>query len=405
MRIIRDAVHGHIHVENDALRLLDTPQMQRLRRVAQLGFCSLVYPGANHTRFEHSLGTYHLASVLCSLMGASIPQDELRTFRLAALLHDVGHPPMSHTTERVLCTFDGLIHTNIEHIMRATELEEMLGEVGLSLGEVGRLARGNTELGRLLSSEIDVDRMDYLVRDAHYTGVAYGLVDVQHLLHQLTLKGGKAVLLEGGVHAAESLLVSRFLMYPTVYLHHVSRIAECMLGAGIESLLSSGCAKPSAIRMMDDWELFQLLASSEDELASEMVARIKGRRLYKRAVYVGMDAIECSLELLGRKDRLATQIAQEAGVEKHEVLVDIPPMPEMEEMKTLVECGGELKRLEQVSEVVRVLGAAHAKSWRLGVFCPEEHVERVARAARSILGISQTSQCTLDMEAGHEKNA
>jgi len=405
MRIIRDAVHGHIHVEDDALRLLDTPQMQRLRRVAQLGFCSLVYPGANHTRFEHSLGTYHLASVLCSLMGVSIPRDELRVFRLAALLHDVAHPPLSHMTERVLCTFDGLLHTHVERIMRASELEEVLGEVGFSLREVERLVRGDTELGKLLSSEIDIDRMDYLVRDAHYTGVAYGLVDVQHLLHQLTLKEGRTVLLEGGVHAAESLLVSRFLMYPTVYLHHVSRIAECMLGAGMESLLCSGYVKPSAIRMMDDWELFQMLAGSEDELACEMAARIRDRRLYKRAAYVGMDALECSLELLGRRDRLATQIAQEAGVERHEVLVDVPPMPEMEEMKTLVEWGGELKRLEQVSEVVRVLGAAHAKSWRLGVFCPPEHLEKVARAARSVLGIFQTSQCTLDMEAGNEKNA
>lgn len=398
MLVIRDAVHGHIHAEDDAVVLLDTPQMQRLRRVSQLGFCSLAYPGANHTRFEHSLGTYHLARVLCSLMEPSVDADELRAFRLAALLHDAGHPPLSHTLERVLSRFDGLSHTHIERMFASSELEEALERVGLSLKDVGRLIRGKGLLGPLLSSEIDIDRMDYLVRDGHYTGVAYGLVDIQHLLCHLALKGGKVVLLEGGVHAAESLLVSRFLMYPTVYLHHVSTIAGCMAGAALESVLSSGYASASQVRSMDDWELFHMLLGSDDELAREMAERIKTRRLYKRAVYVGMDAVHTPHPFEGRERRLALRIAQRAGVDEHEVLVDVPPMPEMEEMRVLVESGGELKRLEELSDVVRVLADAHAKGWRLGVFCPAEHVQGVAEAAWEVLGRSKGTQHTLDME-------
>jgi len=398
MLVIRDAVHGHVHVEDDAITLLDTPQMQRLRRVAQLGFCSLTYPGANHTRFEHSLGTYHLASVLCSLMETSIDADELRAFRLAALLHDVGHPPLSHISERVLSNFDGLSHTHIEDIMEATELGDTLEELGLSLKEIGGMIRGKGQLGPLLSSEIDIDRMDYLVRDGHYTGVAYGLVDIQHLLRQLALKSGRVVLLEGGVHAAESLLVSRFLMYPTVYLHHVSAIAGCMVGAGMESLLSSGSTTTSEIRQMDDCELFHYLLNSGDELACEMATRIKSRRLYKRALYVGMDAVQTPSLLKGREKRLSCLIAESAGLCEGDVLLDIPSMPEMEETKVLVDSDGEFKRLEELSDIVRVLATAHAKRWRLGVFCPEEHVAVVAEAARKVLDISQSTQHTLDME-------
>jgi len=351
MTEIRDPVHGYIRLEGLASELADTPQMQRLRWIRQLGLASLVYPGANHTRFEHSLGAYHLADLLSRQLG--LDEEESRTVCAAALLHDLGHGPLSHATEAVLSSFIRKEHESIMDLLRRGEIAEVLSDHGLMAADIQKAVNGSG-LGQIVSGEIDVDRMDYLLRDAHYTGVAYGVIDRLRLLQKMTLHDGKLVVEAGGVSAATSMLISRLLMHPSVYFHHVCRISECMIAAAIRRAIEDG-ASPAAIRAMDDMELFAFLASAGG-YAAEMAERIRSRRIFKRAVYI---------------------------------LLDNPALPDAQEgsFPALVE--GEVRPLREVSPLVSILERAHKATWRFGVYCREEDREKVAQAARRALNLKK----------------
>ena len=197
MSTIKDSVHDHIAVEGVAEALLDTPALQRLRRITQLGTASFVYPSANHTRFEHSLGVYHLANEALGHLGIEGPQAE--RVRAAALLHDIGHTPFSHNTEDVLEREAGKSHDDVHDLIRGSPVERVLVDHDIDPDRVADLIAGDGELGQLVSGELDVDRMDYLVRDAHHTGVPYGTIDHGRLVRELRLVGGELVLAEGNV--------------------------------------------------------------------------------------------------------------------------------------------------------------------------------------------------------------
>jgi HD superfamily phosphohydrolase len=238
-----------------------------------------------------------------------------------------------------------------------------------------------------VSGEVDVDRMDYLTRDAHYTGVAYGVIDYQRLMETMTINGGHLALEEGGVHAAESLLVSRLLMYPTVYFHHVSRIAQKMLDVGVRVMVDEG-ADPRKIRDMDDLELTVAMTSAGG-YPGEIISRIRRRRLFKRAVYVGRDRIESPATVdREREGRVAEEIAELAGIDPLYVLVDKPGLPKISEGNVaIIGEDGETKPLREVSPLVTIMESAHLAAWRLGVYTTEENRERVKKAAMSHLNI------------------
>ncbi|MEF8831015.1 MAG: HD domain-containing protein, partial [Halobacteriales archaeon] len=168
MKTIKDPVHDHIQVAGVAEDLLDTPDVQRLRSISQLGTASLVYPSANHTRFEHSLGVYHLAGRALDHLGIEGTQAE--RVRAAALLHDVGHVPFSHNLEDLIHRRTGKYHDDVDDLLDRGAVGDVLRGHGLAPREVAKLVAGEGELGQLVSGELDVDRMDYLVRDAHHTG-------------------------------------------------------------------------------------------------------------------------------------------------------------------------------------------------------------------------------------------
>ncbi len=390
---IRDPVHGYIKMDDLCLSLLDTPQLQRLRWIRQLGLACLVYPGACHSRFEHSLGAYHLAAMLCSRLELS-NEDSMKV-RAAALLHDIGHGPLSHATETLLSRYLRRGHESVIELLRAEEIRNPLEEEGITAEEIQRLIKGETELGKIVAGEIDVDRMDYLIRDAHYTGVAYGVFDCLRLTERMHLSSGRLMIDSGGIHAAESLLLSRLLMQPTVYQHHVCRICECMISSALRYMIEELNADPAYIHKMDDFQLFSMMASSLG-YAAEIADRIKSRRLFKRAVYVGVESLEF-VPKTGSERRLAEEISAEANLDERYVLVDCPPPPEVPEGRFQVEVDGEIMQIREVSPVIRMLEEAHKATWRLGVYTPAEHRERVARAAERCLGIRKPPiQHTLD---------
>src|SRR5659263_781013 len=309
MKVIRDPIHDYIELDELALSLIETPQVQRLRRIRQLGFSNLVYPGANHTRFEHSLGVYHLAKHLIK----QVDERQRNELLAAALLYDMGYGSFSHATEEVILRYTRKSYEDIEELLRKGEISDILKEYSLSPRAIARHIRGETNPGQIMHSEIDVDRMDYLVRDAHYTGVAFGLIDHVRLIHELKFNENRLVLNIRGLQAAESLLVSRFLMHPTVYFHHVSRIAESMCHHGAQYMVENGL-DPKLFRRMDDCT-FMMEMKKAGGYASEIVNRLDERRLFKRALYTDFHSVNIDVEKLQKSaKRIENEIAQIAGI-------------------------------------------------------------------------------------------
>jgi HD superfamily phosphohydrolase len=396
---IRDPVHGYVKLDDFARALISTPQMQRLRWIKQLGLANLVYPGANHTRFEHSLGAYHLARVLADHLG--LDEEEKLKVGAAALLHDVGHGPLSHATEAALSPYLRREHESVIDLLRKSELREVLGEHGLLPQEIQSTIYGENRLGQIVSSEIDADRMDYLIRDSHYTGVAYGVIDHLRLIKMMKVHLGDLVVESGGIQAATSLLISRLLMHPAVYYHHVCRISECMISGGIRRMIGDGI-EAGEIKAMDDEELFSSM-TAHGGIAAEMVSRIKSRRLFKRAVYVGLESLESNSRSWGDERRIAQEIADQAGLDPDYVLVDNPALPDAEEGDFPVLVDGEVKPLRDVSPLVAILEKANRANWRFGVYSRDEDRERVAQAAKKCLNLKKSPiQHTLkDIDNGY----
>jgi HD superfamily phosphohydrolase len=383
MKDIRDPVHGYVKLDSVALELSGTAQVQRLRWIRQLGLASLVYPGACHSRFEHSLGCCHLSRLLSIHLGLDERQRML--VMAGALLHDIGHGPFSHASESVLGSYLHKKHENIIDRLRSPEIGSILDSYGISSREVQQTITGQTEIGKIVSGEIDTDRMDYLIRDAHYTGVAYGVADHLRLMEKMRMIQGRLVVEAGGVQAAESLLVSRLLMHPTVYYHHVCRIAEAMLGCAIRHMIEQSIEDASGIGRMDDFQLFARM-SEVGGYPSLIADRLKARRLYKRAIYVGREFID-PLLISGSDRRIAEEIAGMAGIEHELVLIDNPPPSDVAEGSFPVYANGAMRELREVSPLAATLEQAHKATWRFGVYTPKEHRDKVRRAAEKCLNV------------------
>ncbi|WP_336343932.1 HD domain-containing protein [Halalkalicoccus ordinarius] len=398
MKTIKDSVHDHIVVDGVARALLDTPEVQRLRHIKQLGTVSLVYPSANHTRFEHSLGVYHLACEALSQLG--IEGRAAERVHAAAILHDVGHGPYSHNVESVIERHTGKYHEDVDDLVEQGPVGEVLREHDLEPARVSGLIGGEGQYGGLVSGELDVDRMDYLVRDAHHTGVPYGTIDSGRLVRELRFVDGELVLGEGNVQTAESLLVARALMNPTVYSHHVARIGKSMLRRGAERLIANGETTPEGLRRMDDHDLLVALRTADS--TERIAGRLARRELFKRAVWSEYRDVPDDLLELSHEETVEyeTAIADRAGVDPDDVILDVPAYPSMTESTTRVIVGGEIRRLEEQSPLVRTLRGVQLNQWRLGVYAPAEATDRVGHAAEAVLGLDTDGRLISDAVRG-----
>jgi len=390
MITVKDTVHDHIEIDGVAADLLDTPAVQRLRHVKQLGTVQLVYPSANHTRFEHSLGVYHLASRALDHLG--IEGNRADRIEAAAMLHDVGHGPFSHNLEPLTHRRTGKYHDDVDELLATGAVGEVLRDHGLDPERIAGLVAGEGPYGGLVSGELDVDRMDYLVRDAYHTGVPYGTIDTERFVRELTFvddgTGDDALVLdEGNVQTAESLLLARALMNPVVYTHHVARISKAMLRRAASDLLDATPTTAAALRRMDDHDFLAAIRSCSE--TTELSRRYDERDLYKLAVWAEYDGVP---ERVHEADHdaetaLEREIAEEAGVARQHVILDVPPEPSMRESTARVTVNGEVRRLERQSPLVSALRTAQRNQWRLGVYAPRPATDRVGRAAADVLGL------------------
>ncbi|MGB7533640.1 MAG: HD domain-containing protein [Halobacteriota archaeon] len=433
-KVIKDPIHGYIEIDDLAIAVIDTVEMQRLRRIRQLGFSYLVYPGANHTRFEHSLGVYHLICLLLDRL--EVAKEEEQELIVASLIHDIGHGPYSHVTEPVIKKITGNSHEDIEDIIFKQEVDveakvevdvesaktivEVLDELSLDKQRIVRYIKGERmaeyvegerDLSKVLNGEIDVDKMDYLVRDSYYTGVAYGVVDNIRIIQGLDFVNGKVVITEKGILPAEYLLFSRFLMYPTVYKHHTSRIAQLMFSKALEYFIESKSESEDhnirqyalALRKMDDSEINVALRNAEG-YPEEMVELINKRQLFKRAVYKGINELNedvaAQLSEEKRRKEIEVEISKRAGVDEKYVILDFQG-EKGEELKESVakvvvdkpihglqgreQSAREIKSLHEVSSLVSMLSQAFRENYKVGVYTPARYREEVKKAAEMAL--------------------
>lgn len=233
-KVFRDPIYGYIEVIYEViLKLIDSKEVQRLRRIRQLSGVAMVFQTAEHSRFTHSLGAYQLANlVLKNVNGIDdLPEYEKIIFLVSSLLHDVGHGPYSHAFETVLSVkHEEMTARIIEN--SNTEINHILLEYEINPKDITDIIRHKSNykiVEKLLSSELDVDRMDYLVRDAYFTGVSYGNIDRNRILESLVIKDNNIYVLSKSVHTIENYLMSRYHMYFQVYYHPSSRAYELLL--------------------------------------------------------------------------------------------------------------------------------------------------------------------------------
>lgn len=432
--ILRDPVHGLVSFEKEEQRiveaLLQTEEVQRLRRIRQLGLSSLAYPGADHTRFSHALGTAHVMTRFISRIQSidgelpywqRLTSERARDGLAAALLHDVGHGPFSHLFEDALPR--GPRHEQWSSrivLSPETEVHQVLTSFDPGLPErVDALIHGRHELpylARAVSGTFDVDRCDYLLRDAHFTGVSYGSFDLDWLLRSFRLaspqSAGQAPVLaiDGtkGLPAIESFVLARLFMFQQVYFHKASRASELLLTRILErvrSLLLDGsrvAGVPLALAEMarsddtslenylslDDavmWTSLRQFRDTKDPILRDLSTRLLSRRLLKSLELFGDDATP---QGRARCLSIARDIAEDSGLDPDiYVGLDIPqiaPFDPAQDPVTVIFPDGSERRPGEVSFLLGRLRGQMLSRPRL-VFAPE-----LREAIVSELG-SQTS--------------
>ena len=341
--IFRDPLWNNIRVDRIALRLVDTPAFQRLRYVRQLGLAYLVYPGASHSRFEHALGTYHLARRTLTLVGEqdnvrALDPDACRLVRYAALLHDIGHYPFSHALEEI-----GAVHH--EEVARPLIMQGAVSDILRdALGDdaprrIMDLIRGRSDspLQGLISGSLDLDKIEYLKRDAFMCGVNYGDIDADRLLDSLTIvenpEGGEPMvgIFEKGLSALESLLFAKYQMYRNVYWHHAVRSATAMYKRLVEGALRAGTLDAGSLASFTDEGLLHELG---ERAPTTLLSAMRERRLYKRVFECPAAELQPGIGEWIADDRalvvaVEDQLASELRLEPGQLLLDYPMKTQM----------------------------------------------------------------------------
>lgn len=343
LEILRDPVWNNIRVDELTLQLVDTEVFQRLRYVRQLGWTYLVYPGATHSRFEHALGTHHLSrrtlALLCEAEDAKpVSENDQAIVRAAALLHDVGHYPFSHALEEI----GALHHEDVARPLITQGSVASLLSSHLGTDAPARVfdliaGRSTSELQGLISGSLDLDKIEYLKRDAFMCGVPYGEIDVDRLTNSLILvddpETGRPTIgvLEKALSALESLLFAKYQMYRNVYWHHAVRSATAMYKRLVEDALEAGVVNVQSLSRYTDEGLMHRL---ETAWPTPLLVALKERKLYKRvaewpAAEIEGDTMEWIATDRKRVAEAENALSLEFQLTPGELLLDYPVKTQM----------------------------------------------------------------------------
>jgi len=411
-KIIRDSIHGDIKVEGLFLDLLATPELQRLYNIKQLGLAHLVFPGAHHTRLEHSLGTYHMALRSSDLLG--LDENDKKLVTCAALLHDIGHGPFSHTLESLLRDSLNVDHVDLtvklifgeydifgedeKDFVSSQSVHEVLEKYNMGIRKVVDIIKGNKEdknfLSQLLDSAIDVDQLDYLMRDAYYTGVAYGMIDIERFLQTLIIYDDRLAVKRKGVSVLENILMARALMYSSVYFHKTVRIPELMLSKAIELIPD---ANPFDFFKMTDNELMSKL-KNKGFFQQKIATCLKYRKLYKQAYMADHSNLSNQQQDVVKKldnPRFRREKEQEfeekLNISPGQIIIDVPyrelhmSEPRINQTDIMILDEGKLKKLDDFTPIAGAIRSRFIPDWMLMIVTDEKHRLSVAKHAEKIL--------------------
>lgn len=422
-KVFKDPVHRYVHVRDRVIwDLVGTKEFQRLRRIKQLGTTFLTFHGAEHSRFNHSLGVYEIVRRIIDDVFAGRPEwsDDDRLLTLcAALLHDLGHGPFSHSFEKVF-DFDHEDFTqNI--VLGNTEVNAVLKKVSpdfpQQVAEVIAKTSAKKLVVSLISSQIDADRMDYLQRDAYFTGVSYGQFDMERILRVMRPKEDQVVIKKSGMHAVEDYIMSRYQMYWQVYFHPVSRSAEVILTKILHrakqlyennysfkndpvhfySFFTEQVTLEDYLKLDESIIMyyFQIWQEEDDAILSDLCRRFVNRNLFKYAEFDPAKEYKKLAEL--------TRLFEKAGIDPEYYLIvdsssDLPydfyrPGEEEERLPIhLLMKNGELKELSRESEIVDAISGKRRTDHKLyypGDFLEDESSEKeIKKQIRTLLEIN-----------------
>jgi HD superfamily phosphohydrolase len=415
---IKDPVHGYVYVTENEKDVIDTYPMQRLRRLRQLAGSEYVYPGANHTRFEHCLGVMYLAGKVTENPNLSriVSDEEADMIRLSGLLHDVGHGPFSHVFEQLLIRDLEKTHEDITSwIIAGSEISDKVAKMGFNPEDVAKLAVGKLHKtgkafwDQIISSGVDVDKQDFIVRDTYHTGAEYGFIDVFRLIHALDVLGEDLAVELGALSALEAFMIARIESFKSIYFHRVGRAGQIMLAMAMEKaneeLGLTAFKTPDEYLSMDDYTVWAALKRCEK--SKPIIDDLERRRMLKCAyerTFYEKDALVSNI--FGReayRRQVQSEIAKEAGVDEETVTIDVPTVPSvpyhhaafMESMEIPVfsrNQAGE-KTQQRLSEISKIFETLKGFINILRVYTDEDNREKVGKATTKVLGkIPQTAK-------------
>ena len=408
---IKDPVHGYVYITQAEKDIIDTYPMQRLRRVRQLAGSEYVYPGANHTRFEHCIGVMFLAGTTLDNphISQEVTEAEADMTRISALLHDCGHGPFSHVFEHLLLKNLQKTHEDITSwIIEKSEVADKLSKIGYNPIEVSKLAVGKNHktgkafLDQIISSAVDVDKMDFILRDTYHTGAEYGFIDVYRLIHALDILGENLAVELGALSALEAFMIARIESFKSIYFHRMGRAAQIMLATAMDrankELGLTSFKTPEEYLQLDDYTVWSALKKCK--ASQGIIENLEHRKMlkcaYERTFYEKDDMVA---NLFGRetyRTQIRNEIAQEAKTDLEKVIIDVPTvssvpyhqavMMDPTEIPVFIRSQKGKRDLQKLSNSSKIFETLKGFMNIIRVYTDEQNRETVEKATVKILG-------------------
>ena len=403
---IIDPIHDFVRVYDDELKIIDTPIFQRLRRIRQLSGAHLIYPGAQHTRFEHSLGVMHIASMAGQALAEKgiVSSDDIQNLRLAGLLHDIGHGPFSHLFEEIFEEKRKISHEDLgRDIILKTEIGDIISKNGFDKKLITKLAFGDSKLqfmNEIISGVLSADIMDYLLRDGYFTGAEHAKIDHHRLTHSLDVYKNKLALDKSSLVNFETMMISRYQMFKAVYFHKTVRAGEVMLLEAMDlaegELGLSSMNLDEYLQLSDDVILAKLLNlpehNSKLKASKKIATNYLNRNLFKS---VFESTLTGKAITKNRMHELREEISKKSKIDINEIFVDssntpsIPLSPSKKESKSIIlleNDGNKTTAKEILISQIKLVSAMSGFMKILRVYTPAKNRKKVEMAAKSILG-------------------
>ena len=401
---IIDPIHDFVRVNSNELKIIDTPIFQRLRRIRQLSGAHLIYPGAQHTRFEHSLGVMHIASMAGHALNEKgiVSSDNIQNLRFAGLLHDIGHGPFSHLFEELLQKRK-ISHENIgRDIILKTQIGDLISANGFNKKFITELAFGDSKfqfMNEIISGALSADIMDYLLRDGYFTGAEHAKIDHNRLTYSLDVYKNKLALEKSALVNFETMMISRYQMFKAVYFHKTVRAGEVMLLESMylaeEELGLSSISLDEYLKLTDEVILSKLLnlpeRNSKLRIAKKIATDYINRNLFKSVFEVSVTGNAITKK---RMQSIREEVSKKSKVDINEIFVDssntpsIPLSPSKKESKSIIileRDGVKTTAKEMPISDIRLVSVMSGFMKILRVYTPVKNRKKVEIAAKSIL--------------------